>query len=139
MFKATPPLQKMLRRLPLSPKQAGKEYYKGNRVGSMGIINRYGNFIPDWNKIRTFVYPERGTKNTDLTPFVAESIPKVRYTETNTPENYPKRFGGEDYLSAWKMAGGHDLVEVETAGGDANAKTRTNMPTPFEERPATKS
>lgn len=70
---------------------------------------------------------------------MAESIPKVRYTETNTPENYPKRFGGEDYLSAWKMAGGHDLVEVETAGGDANAKTRTNMPTPFEERPATKS
>jgi len=66
MFKATPSLQKMLRRLPLSPKQAGKEYYKGNRVGSMGIINRYGNFIPDWNKIRTFVYPERGITNTEV-------------------------------------------------------------------------
>ncbi|KAI2486760.1 50S ribosomal protein YmL27 [Pyrenophora tritici-repentis] len=139
MFKATPSLQKMLRRLPLSPKQAGKEYYKGNRVGSMGIINRYGNFIPDWNKIRTFVYPERGTNNSDLTPFVAASIPKVRYNDSNNPETYPKRFGGEDYLSAWKMAGGHDLVEVETAAGDSNAKTRTNMPTPFEERPATKS
>ncbi|RMZ74505.1 50S ribosomal 27 [Pyrenophora seminiperda CCB06] len=139
MFKATPPLQKMLRRLPLSPKQAGKEYYKGNRVGSMGIINRYGNFIPDWNKIRTFVYPQRDIKLTDLTPFVAESIEKVRYTEADNPENYPKRFGGEEYLRAWKLNGGHDIVEQESAMGGVIKSRRTNMPTPFEEKPATKS
>lgn len=66
MFKQTPPLQKMLRRLPLSTKQAGKEYYKGNRVGSMGTIDRYGNFSPDWNKIRTYVYPLRGTNNSEV-------------------------------------------------------------------------
>jgi len=59
-------LQGNLRRLPLSPKQAGKEYYKGNRVGSMGTINRFGNFTPDWSKIRTFVYPIHGTKNSEV-------------------------------------------------------------------------
>lgn len=66
MLKPTPSLQKMLRRLPLSPKQAGKEYYKGNRVGSMGTINKYGNFTPDWSKIRTYVYPIHGTKNSEV-------------------------------------------------------------------------
>lgn len=62
----TPALHKMLRRLPLSPKQAGKEYYKGNRVGSMGTIDRYGNFSPDWAKIRTYVYPAFGTENAEV-------------------------------------------------------------------------
>jgi large subunit ribosomal protein L41 len=66
MFKPTPALQGTLRRLPLSTKQAGKEYYKGNRVGSMGTITRYGNFTPDWNKIRTYVYPVHGTKNAEV-------------------------------------------------------------------------
>jgi large subunit ribosomal protein L41 len=66
MFKQTQPLQKMLRRLPLSPKQAGKEYYKGNRVGKMGTITRYGNFVPDWSKIRTYVYPVRGIQNSEV-------------------------------------------------------------------------
>jgi large subunit ribosomal protein L41 len=66
MFKPTPSLQKMLRRLPLSTKQAGKEYYKGNRVGSLGIVNRYGNFSPDWDKIRTYVFPVAGTKRSEV-------------------------------------------------------------------------
>jgi len=71
---------------------------------------------------------------------VAETVEKVRYLDANTLENYPKRFGGEEYLSAWKTSGGHDIVEVGGAAvEEANTKTRTNMPTPFEERPATKS
>ncbi|KAI4638514.1 hypothetical protein J4E93_010069 [Alternaria ventricosa] len=131
----TASLQKMLRRLPLSPKQAGKEYYKGNRVGSMGTINRYGNFTPDWSKIRTYVYPIHGTKNSELTPFVDSSLEKVRGLDVGKAENYEKRFTGEDYLRAWKLAGGHDLVET---GSEAVASGR-NIPTPFEERPATKS
>jgi len=132
MFKATPPLQKMLRRLPLSPKQAGKEYYKGNRVGSMGTIDRYGNFSPDWNKVRTYVYPIHGTKNSELTPFVAENTEKTRRADAGYSENYAKRFTGEDYLRAWKIAGGHDLVEGPTT-------SNRNVPVPFEEKPATKS
>jgi large subunit ribosomal protein L41 len=66
MFKPTAHLQKMLRRLPLSTKQAGKEYYKGNRVGKLGTISRYGNFHPDWSCIRTFVYPPMGTKDSEV-------------------------------------------------------------------------
>jgi large subunit ribosomal protein L41 len=66
MFKATATLQKMLRRLPLSTKQASKEYYKGNKVGKLGTISRYGNFSPDWSAIRTYVYPQFGTKNSEV-------------------------------------------------------------------------
>jgi large subunit ribosomal protein L41 len=66
MFKPTPSLQKTLRRLPLSTKQAGKEYYKGNKVGKLGTISRYGNFSPDWSQIRTFVFPLNGIKNSEV-------------------------------------------------------------------------
>jgi large subunit ribosomal protein L41 len=66
MFKQTQPLQKMLRRLPLNTKQAGKEYYKGNRVGKLGTITRYGNFAPDWASIRTFVFPEKRIKDSEV-------------------------------------------------------------------------
>ncbi|KAJ4350884.1 hypothetical protein N0V95_004332 [Ascochyta clinopodiicola] len=130
MFKPTPALQGTIRRLPLSTKQAGREYYKGNRVGSMGTINRYGNFTPDWNKIRTYVFPVHGTKNAELTPFVAQTIQKTRTTDAGQAEVYPKRFTGEDYLRAWKMAGGHDVVYTE----GQESRGRTNMPVPFEER-----
>ena len=81
----TASLQKMLRRLPLSPKQAGKEYYKGNRVGSMGTINRYGNFTPDWSKIRTYVYPLHGTNNIEVRTMIClacdswEDIVEISY------------------------------------------------------------
>lgn len=66
MFKPTPSLQKMLRRLPLSTKQAGKEYYKGNRVGSLGTINKFGNFKVDWSKVRTYVVPQVDLANIDV-------------------------------------------------------------------------
>lgn len=66
MFKPTPSLQNTIRRLPLSPKQAGKEYYKGNSVGSMGTINQHGKFSPDWSKIRTYAYPLYGTNNSEV-------------------------------------------------------------------------
>lgn len=129
----------------------------------MGTINRFGNFTPDWSKIRTFVYPIHGTKNSEvrtilhsprrlrrarmmieaqsrlmppqLTPFVDASLEKVREIDAGKVENYEKRFTGEDYLRAWKMAGGHDIVETGSGAVDSGR----NIPTPFEERPATKS
>ncbi|KAF2853048.1 hypothetical protein T440DRAFT_466059 [Plenodomus tracheiphilus IPT5] len=138
MFKSTPPLQKMLRRLPLSPKQAGKEYYKGNRVGSLGNIDKFGNFSPDWSKIRTYVYPVNGTENADITPFVATSVPKTRRTSSNHTDVYPKHFTGDDYLHAWKVAGGHDIIEKEAAVQDTSltrTSSRGNLPEPGEEKP----
>ena len=77
MFKPTLALQKMLRRLPLSTKQAGKEYYKGNRVGKLGTITRYGNFTPDWSLIRTYVYPEFGIKNCEVRSHAITDAPAL--------------------------------------------------------------
>jgi hypothetical protein len=62
MFKATPVLLKTIRRLPLSTKQAKKDYYKGNNVGNMGSIDQFGRFKVEWDKVRTYVYPEDGAK-----------------------------------------------------------------------------
>lgn len=66
MFKPTPALQGTIRRLPLSTKQASNQYYKGNRVGSMGTITKHGNFRPDWDKIRTYVFPVLGVKGAEV-------------------------------------------------------------------------
>jgi large subunit ribosomal protein L41 len=65
-----------------------------------------------------------------LTPFVAETVQRTRTTDAGQPEVYPKRFTGEDYLRAWKMAGGHDIIE-ETSAVESKG---TIMPTPFEEK-----
>jgi large subunit ribosomal protein L41 len=70
-----------------------------------------------------------------LTPFVDARLEKVRGVDVGKAENYEKRFTGEDYLRAWKMAGGHDIVET----GNGAVDRGRNIPTPFEERPATKS
>lgn len=69
MFKATPNLRNAIIRLPLTPKQAGKEYYKGNKIGKLGTIDKYGRFHPDYDKIRTYVYPAKGTKNFEVHSF----------------------------------------------------------------------
>ena len=66
MFKPTPSLQKTLRRLPLSVKQAGREYYKGNKTGTLGTIDKWGRFHPDFTKIRTFVYPAKGIEDFEV-------------------------------------------------------------------------
>ncbi|KAF1957062.1 hypothetical protein CC80DRAFT_444484 [Byssothecium circinans] len=132
MFKPTPTLQKMLRRLPLSTKQAGKEYYKGNRIGSMGIIDKYGRFHPDFSKIRTFVYPGGRMKGFDLTPFVSSSAPRnVQISETLYKVPL-KTITGEQYLTEWKEQGGHDQVEVPM-GQDGADEPRKNMPEVWEE------
>ncbi|KAH7396991.1 hypothetical protein DE146DRAFT_658376 [Phaeosphaeria sp. MPI-PUGE-AT-0046c] len=135
MFKPTPSLQKMLRRLPLSTKQAGKEYYKGNRVGNLGTITRYGNFAPDWSKIRTYVLPLDGLTQCELTPFVPENVAKTETARSGEYQPYAKKFTGADYLKAWKQGGGHDLVETEQVEPTSASR---NMPEPFEERPAKK-
>ncbi|PSN73527.1 hypothetical protein BS50DRAFT_569050 [Corynespora cassiicola Philippines] len=114
MFRATQALQSTIRRLPLSTKQAGKEYYKGNRVGNMGTIDKYGNFHPDYSKVRTYMYPVAGVKDFELTPFVAESIEKARQVDVDQVsgeplyEAYGKKITGEEYLKQWKVQGGRD-------------------------------
>jgi len=45
------------RRLRLTTKQAGPNYYKGVGTGSMGRHTKHGGYIIDWKKVRTYVVP----------------------------------------------------------------------------------
>jgi len=108
-----------LRRLALTTKQAGKDYYKGNRTGSMGRHTKHGGYTIDFKKVRTYCVPAdlasftvRITTSQDtamgadrtaqLSPFVAKRIeaPRGRLPEGLT--------AGEHYLERWKMENGQD-------------------------------
>lgn len=54
----TPPLQRAIRRLALTTKQGPHNYYKGNRTGAMGKHTKWGGYIIDWSKVRTYVCPD---------------------------------------------------------------------------------
>ncbi|KAL1600407.1 60S ribosomal protein L27, mitochondrial [Paraconiothyrium brasiliense] len=131
MFKPTPCMQKTLRRLPLSTKQAGREYYKGNRTGTLGTIDKYGRFHPDYSKIRTFVYPSKGTKGFELTPFVSSRTPKNLQLGEKKWETVPEAMTGEAYLMRWKAEGGHDVVDAPYSDPSQEQK----MPEVWEEPP----
>lgn len=54
------PTQALLRRfrkLPLTTKDINKGFYKGTRTGSMGRHTKFGGYIIDWAKVRTYVVP----------------------------------------------------------------------------------
>lgn len=57
-MRPTPVLQRAIRRLRLTTKQAGKDYYKGTGTGSMGRHTKHGGYIVDYNKVRTYVCPD---------------------------------------------------------------------------------
>ena len=57
MFKPTPTLFRRIRRLALTTKQVNGGYYKGNRTGSVGRHTKYGGYVIEWNKVRTYVVP----------------------------------------------------------------------------------
>ncbi|KAF1969515.1 hypothetical protein BU23DRAFT_424677, partial [Bimuria novae-zelandiae CBS 107.79] len=130
-MKPTQSLQKTLRRLPLSTKQAGKEYYKGNRVGNLGTIDKYGRFHPDYSKIRTFVYPQKGIRNFELTPFVSSRTPKNLQRRVDEWETVPKAITGEAYLEEWKNRGGSDYAD--TSFRQEPVQEQSNMPEVYEE------
>ncbi|ORY12871.1 hypothetical protein BCR34DRAFT_563170 [Clohesyomyces aquaticus] len=104
MFKPTAPLQRRLRRLALTTKMTNKGYYKGNRVGSMGTIDRFGKFAPDYSKIRT--YPP-AVEKPDLTPFVTKFVMK-KNPERDTMEAETKMSPAEQYYEAWKSRGAQE-------------------------------
>jgi hypothetical protein len=54
----TQPLFRTIRRLALNTKQAGKDFYKGNRTGSMGSHTKWGGYLIDYKKVRTYVCPD---------------------------------------------------------------------------------
>ena len=50
------------RHLALTTKDVNKGFYKGNRTGSMGRHTKYGGYIIEWDKVRTYVVPENLAK-----------------------------------------------------------------------------
>ncbi len=46
------------RHLKLTTKDVGKGFYKGNRTGSMGRHTKYGGYVIEWNKVRTYAVPQ---------------------------------------------------------------------------------
>ena len=45
------------RKLRLTTKDIKKGFYKGNRTGAMGRHTKYGGYIIEWNKVRTYPVP----------------------------------------------------------------------------------
>ncbi|EME84064.1 uncharacterized protein MYCFIDRAFT_162925 [Pseudocercospora fijiensis CIRAD86] len=100
----SPILQKAIRRLALTTKQGPHNYYKGNRTGSMGRHTKYGGYVIDYKKVRTYVCPD--LSNFNLTPFVLSRIGRPErdyfgHTETNS------RMDGKEYIKKWKKEGGY--------------------------------
>ncbi|KXT06943.1 hypothetical protein AC578_7100 [Pseudocercospora eumusae] len=100
----SPILQKAIRRLALTTKQGPHNYYKGNRTGAMGRHTKYGGYVIDWKKVRTYVCPDLAGFH--LTPFVVTRIRRPErdyfgHTETNS------RMDGKEYIKKWKEAGGN--------------------------------
>jgi large subunit ribosomal protein L41 len=46
------------RHLKLTTKDVGRGFYKGNRTGSMGRHTKYGGYVIEWSKVRTYVVPK---------------------------------------------------------------------------------
>ncbi|KAJ2556557.1 60S ribosomal protein L27, mitochondrial [Coemansia sp. RSA 1933] len=49
----------------------GRNFYKGNRTGSMGRHTKHGGYVIDLDKVRTYVVPDLA--NCELKPYVSRS------------------------------------------------------------------
>lgn len=45
------------RKLRLTTKDVKKGFYKGNRTGAMGRHTKYGGYLIEWEKVRTYAVP----------------------------------------------------------------------------------
>ncbi|KAI8955426.1 mitochondrial ribosomal protein L27-domain-containing protein [Xylaria longipes] len=100
----TQPLLKAFRKFRLTTKDIKKGFYKGTRTGSMGRHTKYGGYIIDWSKVRTYVAPA-DLADFKLKPFVTPKIETIhgRY------EGYAKGpKSPELYLDRWKAENGLD-------------------------------
>ncbi|PFH59553.1 hypothetical protein XA68_12185 [Ophiocordyceps unilateralis] len=91
------------RHLRLTTKDVGKGYYKGNRTGSMGSHTKWGGYVIDWAKVRTYVVPNLDAFK--LSPFVSRQIP-ARPGEYKGVEKGPQ--SPYLYLEQWKRYNGVD-------------------------------
>ena len=57
MFRPTQALGKKFRKLRLTTKDINKGFYKGNRTGNMGKHDKWGGFVIQFEKVRTYAVP----------------------------------------------------------------------------------
>ncbi|KAF3026332.1 hypothetical protein G7054_g13464 [Neopestalotiopsis clavispora] len=104
MFQARTKFTRKFRKLPLTTKDINKGFYKGTRTGSMGRHTRFGGYIIEWDKVRTYVVPE-GLDTFKLSPFVTNKVSRTR-------GRYEGYAGGPSdpqlYLERWKDENGLD-------------------------------
>ena len=50
-------MARSFRKLPLTTKDINKGFYKGTGTGSMGSHTKFGGYVIDWQKVRTYVVP----------------------------------------------------------------------------------
>lgn len=46
------------RHIKITTKDVARGFYKGNRTGSMGRHTKFGGYVIEWNKVRTYVVPQ---------------------------------------------------------------------------------
>lgn len=57
-MRLTPTLSIRWGKLPLTTKDVNKGFYKGNRVGAMGRHTKHGNYIIQFEKVRSYIVPD---------------------------------------------------------------------------------
>ncbi|KAJ2080728.1 60S ribosomal protein L27, mitochondrial [Coemansia sp. RSA 988] len=65
----------------------GRNFYKGNRTGSMGRHTKHGGYVIDLDKVRTFVVPDM--TNCKLQPYVSRRAGKFK-VDPPTPSLFSK-------------------------------------------------
>ncbi|KAI0010377.1 mitochondrial ribosomal protein L27-domain-containing protein [Xylariaceae sp. FL0662B] len=113
-MRPTQALLKRYRKLPLTTKDINKGFYKGTRTGNVGQHTKYGGFIVDWRKVRTYVVPS-GLKTFKLTPFVSNRVRALRGRYEGYAQG-PK--SPELYLDRWKMENGFNEAELPISESD---------------------
>jgi len=92
------------RHLKLTTKDVGRGFYKGNRTGSMGQHTKWGGYIINWDKVRTYAVPEN-LDSCKLTPFVSRQV-------RPDPSDYKGLTKGPQdpyfYVEQWKRYNGVD-------------------------------
>lgn len=57
-MRATQVLFRRIRQFQLTTKQGPKDYYKGTGSGRMGDHTKYGGYIVNYDRVRTYVVPQ---------------------------------------------------------------------------------
>lgn len=70
----------------------------------MGRHTKYGGYVVEWKKVRTYVVPAN-LKDFTLTPFVTQKMEKTRGRFEGQSKG---GFSGQCYLERWKVENGED-------------------------------